>query len=250
LNEDGFFEFLLPMMKFSTSFVHIGILKKHLKLKSFFSLKRTLWDDFQEHVNNSSLHSLSGAQIDLKDSLFLLHKNQFLLNKIASLFKTIEVIRLDAEFNKIPADLFIQILNFLPNLDWIRISGLPSYEDIYKCDPDINEMNSFLKNNKITKLTLTNISNFEQISMIIDLFPRLQYFALRSKIHIHLESLLRWTLSKIRENNIFHPMIICIFGAEAEHDQVQKFQQMIDSENLLKDYTIHRRLNRFYLQWK
>ena len=152
----------------------------------------------------------------MKDSLFLVQNNRFFLSKIASLFKTIEVTRLDAEFSQIPADLFIQISNLLPNLDWIRISDLPSYENIYESDLDINQMNTFLKNNKITKLTLTNITNFEQINLVIEFFPRLQYFALQSKINIDLESLLRWTLLKIRKNNIFHPMILCIDDAEAE----------------------------------
>jgi hypothetical protein len=45
-------------------------------------------------------------------------------------------------------------------------------------------------------------------------------------------------------------MTICIFGVAAEFDKVHKLHQMIDEENLLKNYTINRRLTRFYLQWK
>lgn len=36
----------------------------------------------------------------------------------------------------------------------IQLSELPSYEDTYESDPDINAINQFLMNNKITKLTI------------------------------------------------------------------------------------------------
>jgi hypothetical protein len=61
-----------------------------------------------------------------------------------------------------------------------------------------------------------------------------------------LRSIVQRTLLMIKENKIFHPTILCIFSAEAEHDIVETLKQMIDSEH----YTIHRRLDRFYFQSK
>jgi len=57
------------------------------------------------------------------------------------------------------------------------------------------------------------------------------------------------TIRKIKENNHDHPMTICIIVYEETHDKVEKLHQMIDSENLLKDYTIYRQRDKFYLQW-
>jgi hypothetical protein len=61
-----------------------------------------------------------------------------------------------------------------------------------------------------------------------------------------LQSIVQCTLLMIKENKIFHSTILCIFGAEAEHNIVEKLKQMIDSEHC----TIHRRLDRFYFQSK
>jgi len=132
----------------------------------------------------------------------------------------------------------------------IRLSELPSYQDIYESDPDIKAINQFLKNNKVTKLTLENISNLEQINLIFDCFPRLQYFALKNLINIDLELALERTSLKINANKIFHPMKFPIFAAEAECDKLQKLKQTIESKKLLKNFTIHRQFNRFDLQWK
>jgi hypothetical protein len=65
-----------------------------------------------------------------------------------------------------------------------------------------------------------------------------------------LNQLYKHTLLKIKESGICHPMTVCIFGLDAEYDKVRKLKQMIDSDDLLRDYTIDRQLNRFHLQWK
>jgi hypothetical protein len=90
----------------------------------------------------------------------------------------------------------------------------------------------------------------KQIDLIIQIFPRIQYLSLQHIFDRDIESIVRYTLSKIKEKKICHPMTICIVGLEAEYDKVQKLKQMIDSEHLLLDYTINRQFNRLYLQWK
>jgi hypothetical protein len=136
----------------------------------------------------------------------------------------IEITRLNVECGDTSPDLLIEILNSLPNLDSITISELPSHEDIYEYIDDKNQINKFLKNNKITKLTLRNISNFDQIFLIIHYFPRLQYFALQCMKNFDLQSIVQRTLLMIKKNKIFHPTIVCIFGTEAEHDIVEKLK--------------------------
>ncbi len=108
----------------------------------------------------------------------------------------------------------------------------------------------FVKINRITKLTLRNVLTMKQIDLIIQIFPRIQYLSLQHIFDRDIESIVRYTLSKIKEKKICHPMTICIVGLEAEYDKVQKLKQMIDSEHLLLDYTINRQFNRLYLQWK
>ena len=53
-------------------------------------------------------------------------------------------------------------------------------------------------------INLPNISNFEQIKLIIDFFLRSQYFSSESLINIDLELIVERALLKIQENKIFH----------------------------------------------
>lgn len=143
----------------------------------------------------------------------------------------------------------IRIFDSLPHLNAMRISTMPLLKNFYLCEEDINLINKFLMNSKITKVTLRNISDFEQIQFIIGLFPRMKYFALEL-INVNLKSAVRLTLKRIKEKNMYHPMTICIYAEEATYDKMKKLKKMIDMENLLKDYTINRQRERFYLKWK
>jgi hypothetical protein len=194
---------------------------------------------FRESWIDPSNHPVSGIQFTARDILCT-KKEEFLIDKIKPIFDVIQMTYLNIRCDQMSAQMFIKILNYLPNLTAIRITGLPSHE----------ELQIFDKYNKITKVTLTNNLKMEQIDLILRLFPCIQYLSLQYISDPDIESIVRETLLKIQEKNICHPMTLCIFGLEAEHDKVRKLKQMIDSENLLNDYTLNRQFNRFYFQWK
>jgi len=146
--------------------------------------------------------------------------------------------------------MFIQILNHLPNLSSIRISDFPFQDPIYSLDPDMKIWERFLDNNKITKLTLRNIERIRYVALIIVLFPRIHYLALQFLYDVDFRPVLQCALLQIQESDIRHLKTICIYTFEAKYDQLHKLKQMIDSENLLRNYTIHQQWGRFYLQWK
>jgi hypothetical protein len=165
----------------------------------------------------------------------------------------IPITRLDIYCSNMSVLMLIKILNFLPNIDSMRISDLPLPEEIFGSDDntDINMLNLFLKNNKITKITLRNILQFEQIDLIIDLFPRMRHLALQKISNVDLKMVLQSTLLKIKEKDMYHrSMTICIVAVEATNDKLQQLRKMIDSKNLLKNYTLNRQYDRIYLQWE
>jgi hypothetical protein len=198
-------------------------------------------------TTNSSFHCFPGAHLNIECSLRTLEKPSS--NRISLILKLVEINRLDIECSQMSVNILMKLLNLLPNLDAISLLDLPSDADMCQCNFNTDDMNKFLKNNKITKLTLQNPTE-RQIHFVIDFFPRIKSFSLQNVCDIDLKLIVRCTLLKIQEKNIFHPMILCIVGIEPEYDQVEKLKQMIALENLLEDYTIDRRLNRFYLQWK
>ncbi len=186
-------------------------------------------------------------QLTVSDTLVAVSEQLFKINPI---FNMIQITYLDIRCDQISTCMFIKILNNLPNLTVIRISNLPSREQLYQCYYDANILNKFVTINKITKVILRNISTNEQIDLIIHLLPRIQYLSLQHIHDRHIQPILRYTLSKIKEKNISHPITVCVFGLDAKYDKVRKLKQMIDSERLIQDYTISHQLNRFYFQWK
>ncbi len=87
-------------------------------------------------------------------------------------------------------------------------------------------------------------------TLIFQRFPRIKFFGLQRVHDTNLKSIVRHILWLIKDNNISHPLTICVFCDDAEYDKVEKLHRMIDSKKLLKNYTIHRQYDRFYVQWK
>lgn len=125
------------------------------------------------------------------------------------------------ECSQITINVLIHILNLLPNIDLIKILDLPLYEDIDKYNFYTKKINRFLKNNKITKLTLENISNLEQI-----------YFILRNISN--LQMVVNSISLKIKAKNNFHPAIICIFDTDEEYDMVKKFTSTLYNQSSIE----------------
>ncbi len=213
---------------------------------------RETWVDFEEYLNlnqdpiNDSIDSSNSYLPIIEfivDNIFLTENNELLFNKMNSILDMIKITCLDIHSEKIS-------IRILKNLNSIRISDLSLHKPMDLCVEDVMILNEFLKINKIRKLILRNTFTVEQIDLIINLFPRIRYFGLEDVLDVNLETYVRCILLNIKENNIFHPMMIYIVSVDAKYDQVERLYQMIDSENLLKNYTIHRQLNRFYVQWK
>jgi len=166
------------------------------------------------------------------------------------IFNMIQITCLDIECYQMSVPMVIAILKSLQYLVSIKISDSPLFQRMDLSTRDKIILNAFLKSNKITKITLRNVTTYEQIDFIFNHFPRIQYFELQKVRSTDLKSVVRYILRNIKNNNIFHPMTICVFCDDGKYDRVEKLHQMIDSKNLLKNYTIHRRYDRFYVQWK
>jgi len=217
----------------------------------YFSFREELYD-FQEHIRfnkNCSIDSYPGVNVNLS-KLAPSKTNEKFVKKIVPLFKLINVTRLVMEWCPISIDTFIKIMNFLPNLDMIRITFLSPPEQFCSFVKNSKILRRFLDNNKISKVTIRNIVELEYIYFIIDLFPRMKHFAMQTISDVDLKLVVEWTLRKVQENKILYLMSLCVTVDEGTDDKVDKLHEMIHSEKLLKDYTIDRQLNKFYLQWK
>lgn len=164
----------------------------------------------------------------------------------------IDITRLFIECNKMNYNILIEILNLLPNLDLLKIRLSSTTEVEFFINNENNKkLQQFLNNNKITKLIIENLTEYDEIYFMINSFPRIKYLIIQIADDLLLESVVEYTIYNIKENNHHHQaMTLCIIAYDETYDQIKTLHQMIDSNNLLEDYIIFRQFEKFYIQWK
>jgi hypothetical protein len=137
------------------------------------------WYNFQDfkNFNNSSNYTSPSVNVNIKKSQYT-PGNQIFINKINLVFKLVDVNRLAIDCQQMCANMFLKISSSLPNLDMIKITSSPSNIDLLTSNENSEIYNLFVKNNNITKLSLRDISEIEYIYLIMNLFPRIQSFAI------------------------------------------------------------------------
>ena len=136
-------------------------------------------------------------------------------------------------------DMFIQILDCLPNLRSIRVEQFPFLQPIKLSSSSKTIWKKFLKENQIEKFTLRSFDNVRDVINVIVLFPRIKYLALQNLVKENIEIFLRWILLRTSYNRICHLTAICL---DLQNDLIEKFKQ-----DLPCNYSIHRQSNRIYL---
>ncbi|CAF1438931.1 unnamed protein product, partial [Rotaria sordida] len=205
-------------------------------------------DDIIVNQQTSVSYS-SNVWLIVKDSL-LTKMNQLFINKIRLIFAMIQITCLDICCSQLSASILIKIFNLLPNINSMIISSLPLPKEMYEYDEFTIIHKILLQDNKITNVTLRNISELKQIDLIIDICPWIQYLTLERISDVDLKLVVRRTLSKIKKNHIRRPITICIYVVDANNNMMQQLEKIINSKKLLKNCTLNRQYDRFYLQWR
>ncbi|CAF5058889.1 unnamed protein product, partial [Rotaria magnacalcarata] len=214
------------------------------------------WIDFQEylHINQDTKNNINDSLnpyfpvVELSIiGTCLTENDEPLINKINFIFNMIKVTYLDIECDQMTVSMLITILHSLINLNSIRLSNSALCQQMDLSIRDKIIFNAFLNTNKISKITLQNVTENDQIENIFNYFPRIHFFGLQRVRDANLKSVIRYILWNIADNNISHAMTICIFCDDAKYNKIEKLYQMIDSKKLLKNYTIRRQYDRFYI---
>ncbi len=191
-----------------------------------------------------------GCQLTIIGTFFLSEKEYSLFDKILHVFNLTEIVCLDIVCDKISIEIFVQILNNLKNLEWIRVWNFPSEDKIMNLNEyHVMNWNNFLLNNKIKKLTIQKCSDIKEITRIITIFHRIKCLLLELESHDDIKLITRHLLLEIKANKNFHLMEIYLFCEGQEYDRLKKLKQIIDLEHLLKDYVISRQFNVFHIRW-
>jgi hypothetical protein len=112
-----------------------------------------------------------------------------------------------------------------------------------------NMFNLVSNQNKITKLSLEQMTELDQVHLLMDLCPHLHYLQLTCRNISDAEWLIRYVLTKQNTNFIPYLCLICISLSNADDIITNNLQNIIDSEKLVENYKILRICDRIYLQW-
>ena len=185
---------------------------------------------------------VSGTLLDEND--------KSIIDRINPILNLIPLIYLNIRCEKLSTNMFIRILNCLPNLRSIRIEGFPFRPSVKLSLSTKTIWERFLENNQIEKLFLCYFPTTENVQHLLLLFPRIKYFTLQYLLDEDIQIFVRFILLHIHTNEICQLKSICLFTIEPQFDRMEKLKQMINNEKLLTNYSIHRQSNRFYLLLK
>jgi hypothetical protein len=144
----------------------------------------------------------------------------------------------------------IDIINYLPNLDSLKISSVSIVKAKRLSKKEKELIDAVTNYNKITKVYLENMIKFKEISHLIDLFPQMKYLQIGltndNNVKLVIQSLLKKIMKK--NNQVLRSFGFCI--SMADEKMVKNIQKMIDSIKLIFHYKIKRMCDTIYLQWE
>ncbi|CAF3598613.1 unnamed protein product [Rotaria sp. Silwood1] len=145
----------------------------------------------------------------------------------------------------------MRIIRMLPNLDSLKIWSVLLPQSTCLSIKDRKFLRHIKYTNKITKVYLEkNLTKFEEVLFIIDLFPRMKYLQVSCTSFINIQLFIQAILIKIRNKSKRYHRLLAFCISTASDEMVKTLQKMIDCQKLLFNYTIKRVYDTIYLQWK
>ncbi len=148
-----------------------------------------------------------------------------------------------------PISILNHYLNLLSDLDSLTItSTLPGEIKVLSNNQDDN-FHSLSINNKITKVNLEQITELDQVYILMDLFPQIRYLQVKFDNTIDINSFILYILKKQNTKFLPHLYSICLWVKEANDNMINDLKKLIYTEKLVSYYTIKFICDKIYFQW-
>jgi hypothetical protein len=150
--------------------------------------------------------------------------------------------------NEIHVGTLIDLIQSLPNLDFLVFNSLPIAEPRCLSEEEATAFRSISNSNKITRVNLQQLTQPAQIEFILDLCPRLQHLNLACCYSIDIESCLRFIfMEKIKY--ILNLSSFCLRISKIHEEIIENAQQIINLQKLHRHITMEQKDNEIYLRW-
>jgi len=126
-------------------------------------------------------------------------------------------------------NILLKIIRLLPYLNSLKASCLPIIQSGWLLANHVKIFSSKLVKNKITKVSLENINNIEQVYFILYLCHRMEYFQLNVPKDMDLNELARFILKTSAIHTRFLNSL-CLTTSNANESTIDQLEKMIKSE--------------------
>ena len=167
-------------------------------------------------------------------------------NRICLLADLIKFNSLHIDFYQFSMINLLEYLHHLPDLDSLTIaSKFPETNKIVWTEQS-DMFRTVSTNNKITKLNIEQLTELDQVHLLMVLCPNLHYFQLTCRNISDAEWLIRYALTKQNVNFVPNLCLICISLSNADEIITNRLKSLIHN---VEHYKIFRICDKIYLQW-
>ncbi|CAF4552830.1 unnamed protein product, partial [Rotaria sp. Silwood2] len=168
-----------------------------------------------------------------------------IITTLKSIIPLVQLTKLTIESDDFSLEEIIELLRFIPNLYALRLNFLSNKETNAKLIKQNEKFQYVSKRNKIKNLDLCQCCSLNQIQLIVNLFPQLEYLktCMNRK---EIGQIIKYLLSKTN-NKTQHLFFLCI--SQIPKICLKELNVLIKLENLLNDYSIKFINSDLYLWW-
>ena len=208
-------------------------------------------DDPIHHVYLHSTHTLTQSMDNFPNAneLTLLESFDVPRDSIATSLHLIlplkQLTELTLNCHNLTFEQLIELFQFTENVHTLKMISiiLNGIDSVAMQQSKIFEIAS--KTNTVRKVIIDKTIRFEQIQLLVALFPRLEYLII-DLYKQDLKSIARHLLSK-SSNNTPHLCLLCI--SHEREDLMEELRLFIESETLLHNYSLKVVQQNLYLWW-
>ncbi|CAF4217004.1 unnamed protein product [Rotaria sp. Silwood2] len=151
---------------------------------------------------------------------------------------------------KICCDKLMEILHLLPDIITLKIFSLTILKQGNLSNDEIGFLCILLPKNQIQKIYFENMEDVDELYMLLLICSRINHLQIQCINYTHAELLMELILTEIKGVSNSLLRLLCFSIPEAHDEMIEKFEKMIDRENLRFDFIIKHVMDKIYLKWK
>ncbi|CAF1307481.1 unnamed protein product [Adineta steineri] len=212
-------------------------------------LKKRWYEDTQDKIINSSTEHSQSNRLTLNDIPYK-ESYEVLIEKIYHVSFISQICHVEIPYDKIFIGLLIQILGALPQLISLKLHSLSINKPRKLSSKEMDILSSIKNTSQIKYVYFQKMIKIEDIDFLMRLCPSMVYLKIDYANNINVEIFVRNILKKMNCKLNEHLRLLCFHIPVVDDEMAKKFENMINSEKLLVNYTIQRGCENVYLQWK